>query len=90
MWECQVSLFVDDFRFSLARPKLDNDTQKEIQDILYSLETWEDETGFKFAKGKSEILICTRKIHYRELPVLKVKLNNDILKVVAEKFFLGV
>ena len=88
--KCQISLFVDDFRFSLVRKSLDKDTQKEIQDILYILETWEDETGFKFAKGKSEILICTRKIHNGELPVLNVKLNNEILKVVEKKLFLGI
>ena len=86
--DTQLSLFVDDFRFSLKAPSLGQNTKNKLQSILDRLQIWESKTGFKFAKGKSEVLICTRKIG--DLPTIDLKLDGEKLKVVQEKLFLGV
>ena len=84
----QTSLFVDDCRISLRAAKLDENTIKELQSLLTNLQTWASQTGFKFAEGKSEVLICTRKIG--EPPKIDLTLDNKKLKIVREKKFLGV
>ena len=85
----QKSLFVDDCRISLKAKKLDQNTNDQLQSVLNNLQTWTSRTGFKFAKGKSEILICTRKIP-KMLPKIELILDNTKLKTVTEKRFLGV
>ena len=85
----QKSLFVDDCRLSLRVKYLNDETKKTLQSILNKLEKWASQTGFKFAEGKSEILICTRKIP-KIVPKLELTLDNKKLKIVTEKKFLGV
>ena len=87
----EMSLFVDDCRFSIRTKMISKDTEKELQNILNILETWASKTGFKFAEGKSEILICTRKIcPHNKPPNLNLFIDKLKLKVVTEKKFLGV
>ena len=85
----QKSLFVDDCRISMTSENLGPETKTQLQTILRNLEIWTAQTGFKFAKGKSEILICNRKIPKRK-PEMELILDNNKLKVVEEKKFLGV
>ena len=85
----QKSLFVDDCRISLRAKFLDQKTKDRLQSILNNLEKWASQTGFKFAEGKSELLICTRKIP-KTTPNLGLFLDNKKLKIVTEKKFLGV
>ena len=84
----QTSLFVDDCRISIRAANLDKNTIKELQSILDNLQIWTTQTGFKFAEGKSEILIWTRKIG--DPPQIDLKLDEKKLKVITEKKFLGI
>ena len=84
----QMSLFVDDCRFSIRTPTLGTNIKNQLQNILNNLQTWTSQTGFKFAEGKSEIFICTRKIG--DQPKMELTLDNKKLKVITEKKFLGV
>ena len=88
--ELQTSLFVDDCRFSIKVKTLERHTIKNLQDILDNLQKWASRTGFKFAEGKSEVLICTRKYGSPDPPNINLTLDNKKLKVVKEKKFLGV
>ena len=80
----QKSLFVDDCRISFRETSIGTTTIKRIQSILNNLEQWASQTGFKFAEGKSEILICTRK-QISVPPNLELSLGNKKLKTVTEK-----
>ena len=71
--ELQTSLFVDDCRFSIKAKTLERDTIKNLQDILDNLQKWASQTGFKFAEGKSEILVCTRKYGIQNPPNINLK-----------------
>ena len=84
-----ISLFVDDFRISLKSPDLGEDTTLILQNILNQLQVWTSKTGFKFAKGKSEIMISNRKGKTNP-PKINLTLDNQTLKVVDKKKFLGV
>ena len=86
--EFQKSLFVDDCRISITTDKLDADTKNKLQTMLHSLEIWASQTGFKFAKGKTELLICNRKIP-AEKQNIDLTLDGHKIKSVSEKRFLG-
>ena len=88
----QKSLFVDDCRISMTTNQLNQTTTTTLQNVLNNLEIWAAQTGFKFSKGKSEILICHRKIP-KKIPVEnlpKLTLDKHRIKVVNTKKFLGV
>ena len=87
--DLQTSLFVDDCRLSLKVAQINEDTQNKLQNILYNLEKWAAQTGFKFAEGKSEMLICTRKI-IQDPPNINLTLEGKKIKIVKENKFLGV
>ena len=88
--EFQKSLFVDDCRISITADKLNDDTRQKLQDVLDNLQIWASQTGFKFAKGKTELLICDRKIpaDLRNFGT-DLTLNGHKIKSVTEKKFLG-
>ena len=86
--EFQKSLFVDDCRISITTDKLDEDIRIKLQTMLHNLETWASQTGFKFAKGKSELLICNRKIPAQKQSI-NLTLDGKRIKSVSEKKFLG-
>ena len=88
--EYQKSLFVDDCRISITTDKLDDETRKKLQGMLNRLEIWASQTGFKFAKGKTELLICNRKIPATiQNFATDLKLDGRKIKNVTEKKFLG-
>ena len=84
----QKSLFVDDCRISMTTDKLDKTTQDKLQQMLHKLETWASTTGFKFAKGKSELIIFNRKLP-ASIQKLDLTLDGHKIKCVGEKKFLG-
>ena len=86
----QTSLFVDDCRLSLRVKSLDKDTKKDLQTILNNVQNWASQTGFKFAEGKTEMMICTRKPRHKDPPQLELTLDGKKVKIVTEKKFLGV
>ena len=86
--EFQKSLFVDDCRISTTADLLDIKLKDKLQDLLYNLERWSSQTGFKFAKGKTELLICDRKIP-AAIRKINLTLDGHKVKSVGEKKFLG-
>ena len=86
--EFQKSLFVDDCRISITTDKLNDETKNRLQRVLKKLEIWASQTGFKFAQGKTEILICNRKIP-ASIQKIDLTLDGHKVKCVGEKKFLG-
>ena len=86
--EFQKSLFVDDCRISITTDKLDKDTKMKLQNVLNNLQHWAMQTGFKFAKGKTELLICNRKIP-AQIQNIDLHLDGHKIKSVESKKFLG-
>ena len=84
----QKSLFVDDCRISTTSDLLGTKLKDKLQTLLHNLERWSSRTGFKFAKGKTEILICDRKIP-ADIRNINLTLNGHKVKSVGEKKFLG-
>lgn len=86
--EFQKSLFVDDCRISITSNKLNDETRDKLQTVLKNLEIWASQTGFKFAQGKTELLICNRKIP-ASIKKIDLTLDGHKIKCVGEKKFLG-
>ena len=79
----QKSLFIDDCRISMRTPTLGQTSIEYLQNILNNIQIWASQTGFKFADGKAEVLICTRKHGINQgPPKIKLTLDNKILKIV--------
>ena len=72
----------------MTTDKLNDETKNILQRVLKNLEIWASQTGFKFAQGKTEILICNRKIP-ASIQKIDLTLDGHKVKCVGEKKFLG-
>ena len=87
--QVNVSLYVDDMRFSIASSNLASATRR-MQNCLNPLDTWTEKTGFKFSSSKTETVVFHRQRGLHEDPNPELYLHGKRLKVVKEKKFLGV
>ena len=86
--QVNVSLYVDDMRFSIASQRLESATRR-MQTCLRKLDTWTEQTGFRFSTSKTEVVVFHRQRGLYEDPNPELYLRESKIKVVTEKKFLG-
>lgn len=86
--QVNVSIFVDDMRFSIAAARLSCAVRRK-QRCLDKVDAWTQKTGFRFSSKKTEVMVFHRQRGLAEDPQPELYLNGKKLKVVTEKRFLG-